>query len=63
MTKDLGFGHVVYAALNIEETHDFYINVLGFGDSDIMNLQMSPNPEDPKMKLYFMHCDNKRTIL
>ena len=60
VTKDLGFGHVVYAALNIEETHDFYINVLGFGDSDIMNLQMSPNPEDPKMKLYFMHCDNKR---
>ena len=60
VTKDLGFGHVVYAALNIEETHDFYTNVLGFGDSDIMNLQMSPNPEDPKMKLYFMHCDNKR---
>ena len=60
ITKNLGFGHVVYATLNIEETHDFYKDVLGFGDSDITDLKMSPNPEDPPMRLYFMHCDNPR---
>ena len=60
VTQGLGFGHVVFATLNIEETHNFYTEVLGFGDSDIMDLQMSPNPEDPPMRLYFMHCDNPR---
>ena len=60
VSQGLGFGHVVFATLNIEETHNFYTEVLGFGDSDIMDLQMSPNPEDPPIRLYFMHCDNPR---
>ena len=60
VTSGLGFGHVVFATLDIEEAHNFYTKVLGFGDSDIMDLKLSPNPEDPPMRLYFMHCDNPR---
>ena len=60
VTKGLGFGHVVFAAPNLELSHSFYINVLGFGDSDYMNFPMGPAPDAPEIKLNFMHCDNPR---
>jgi len=60
ITKGLGFGHVVFAAPNLEEAHDFYINVLGFADSDYMHFPMGPAPDAPQVKLNFMHCDNPR---
>ena len=31
----LGMGHVVYAALNMEECHHFYRDVMGFRDTDL----------------------------
>ncbi|MEH6604398.1 MAG: biphenyl 2,3-dioxygenase, partial [Pseudomonadales bacterium] len=31
---DMGFGHAVLPAPNLEETHEFYQHVLGFSDSD-----------------------------
>lgn len=60
VTKGLGFGHVVFAAPDLELSHSFYINVLGFGDSDYMNFPMGPAPDAPEIKLNFMHCDNPR---
>ena len=60
VTKGLGLGHVVFGALDIEPVHDFYTEVLGFGDSDIMHMRFSPNPDDPESVLYFMHCNNPR---
>ncbi len=60
VTQGLGLGHVVFGTLSVEETHDFYTNILGFGDSDIMHMRISPNPDDPESVLYFMHCDNPR---
>ena len=33
---------------------------MNFGDSDIMRMRFSPNPDDPESVLYFMHCDNPR---
>ena len=60
VTKGLGFGHVVFAAPDLELSHSFYINVLGFGDSYYMNFPMGPAPDAPEIKLNFMHCDNPR---
>jgi 3,4-dihydroxy-9,10-secoandrosta-1,3,5(10)-triene-9,17-dione 4,5-dioxygenase len=60
VTHGLGLGHVVFGTLEIEATHTFYTEVLGFGDSDIMHMRFSPDPNDPESVLYFMHCDNPR---
>ncbi|MEI6457360.1 MAG: VOC family protein [Pseudomonadota bacterium] len=60
VTGDLGMGHVVLPAPQLERTRAFYQQHLGFGDSDQMWLQMSPNPTDPKLGIYFMHAANPR---
>ena len=60
VTEGLGFGHVVFAAPELEVAHRFYIDTLGFGDSDYMNFPMGPAPDAPEVKLNFMHCDNPR---
>ncbi|MGY8772971.1 MAG: VOC family protein, partial [Gammaproteobacteria bacterium] len=49
VTKGLGLGHVVFAAPDLELSHSFYINVLGFGDSDYMNFPMGPAPDAPEI--------------
>ena len=53
-------GHLVFGTLEVEAAHDFYKEVMNFGDSDIMRMRFSPNPDDPESVLYFMHCDNPR---
>lgn len=59
VTGDMGMGHVVIPAPNMDETHDFYRSVLGFGDSD--NLTLPPPAEDaPEMNIRFMHAANAR---
>ena len=60
VTHGLGLGHVVFGTLEVEAAHTFYTDVLGFGDSDIMRMKFSPDPNDPESVLYFMHCDNPR---
>jgi 3,4-dihydroxy-9,10-secoandrosta-1,3,5(10)-triene-9,17-dione 4,5-dioxygenase len=60
VTGDMGMGHVVLPAPQLEATRSFYKQHLGFGDTDEMWLQMSPNPGDPKLGLYFLHADNPR---
>ena len=60
VTHGLGLGHLVFGTLEVEAAHDFYKEVMNFGDSDIMRMRFSPNPDDPESVLYFMHCDNPR---
>ncbi len=58
VTNDLGFGHVVMATLKIEETVEFWLSVMGFKISDIINFDMGP--ENPPIRIFFLHCDNGR---
>ena len=57
---DMGFGHAVLPASKLVETHAFYKDVLGFGDSDAMHFHFSPDPDDPGQGLNFMHVNNPR---
>jgi len=57
---DMGFGHAVLPAGNLAETHAFYCDLLGFGQTDYMHFHFSPDPEDPGQGLHFLHCDNPR---
>lgn len=57
---DMGLGHAVLPAGKLAETHRFYKEVLGFGDSDYMHFQFSPDPNDPGQGLHFMHVNNPR---
>ena len=56
----MGFGHAVLPAPNLQETHAFYRDVLGFGDTDYMHFKFSEDPNDPGMGLNFMHVNNPR---
>ncbi len=55
-----GMGHVVLPAPELEKARAFYKKHLGFADTDEMWLQMSPNPADPRLGIYFLHADNPR---
>lgn len=59
VTGDMGMGHGVLPAPNTDEVHNFYRDVLGFGDSD--NLVLPPPAEGaPQMNVRFMHAANPR---
>ena len=59
VTGELGLGHVVFAAPNFAETHAFYREVLGMGDTDL--------PEIPvgvaTMRFAFMHANGRHHSL
>ncbi len=57
---DMGFGHAVLPASKLQATHEFYRDVLGFGDTDYMHFKFSDDPNDPGQGLHFMHCNNPR---
>ncbi len=59
VTGDMGLGHYVVPAPNIDETHEFYKTVLGFGDSDDLTLP-PPTEGAPEMRIVFMHAGNPR---
>lgn len=59
VTGDMGLGHVVLPAPDIEQVHSFYIDVLGFGDSDDLHLP-APAEGAPEMRVMFMHANNPR---
>lgn len=56
VTDRLGMGHSVLPALNYEPTVKFWTDIMGFGVSDILNIQIGPK----LVRLSFMHCDNPR---
>lgn len=57
---DMGFGHAVLPAGKLQETHDFYQDVLGFSDTDYMHFKFTDDPNDPGQGLHFMHVSNPR---
>jgi 3,4-dihydroxy-9,10-secoandrosta-1,3,5(10)-triene-9,17-dione 4,5-dioxygenase len=57
---DMGLGHAVLPAPNLAETHAFYRDVMGFGDTDYMHFHFSEDPGDPGQGLNFMHVQNPR---
>ncbi|MSR00111.1 MAG: biphenyl 2,3-dioxygenase [Gammaproteobacteria bacterium] len=57
---DLGMGHVVLPAAQLEATHQFYKNLLGFDDTDEMRIPISPDPTVPLLQILFMHCISRR---
>ncbi len=59
VTGPLGMGHVVYGTLAFAETHAFYRDVMGFGDTDLPEIEMGP-PGSPKMGIAFMHAATGR---
>ena len=56
ITDDGGLGHVVIPALKLKETRAFYIDLLGFGDSDEMRIPF----EDSSLGLHFLHATGPR---
>lgn len=56
---DIGMGHVVYGTLAYAECHDFYRNVMGFGDTDLPEIEAGP-PGSPKIGVAFMHAATGR---
>lgn len=59
VTGELGYGHIVLPAPQIDATRDFLIDVLGFGMSDFM-VHRPLGPDGPAMRIDFMHCANAR---
>ena len=58
---EMGLGHVVFAALNFEEVHAFYKDVMGFGDTDLGHFYLAGGGEDdPGVQFAFLHADNRR---
>jgi 3,4-dihydroxy-9,10-secoandrosta-1,3,5(10)-triene-9,17-dione 4,5-dioxygenase len=60
VASELGMGHVVLPAPQLEAARAFYEQHLGCAKTDEMWLQMSPNPADPKLGIYFMHAESRR---
>lgn len=61
VTDGMGMGHVVLPALKLAETRAFYVDLLGFGDSDEARFYFQGGgDDDPGIGFYFLHCDNPR---
>jgi 3,4-dihydroxy-9,10-secoandrosta-1,3,5(10)-triene-9,17-dione 4,5-dioxygenase len=60
IASEQGMGHVVLPAPQLESAREFYKKHLGFDDTDEMWLDMTGNPADPRLGIYFMHADNRR---
>ena len=57
-TGDMGFGHAVLPAPEIEATHAYYVDQIGLGNSDDL---YPPMPEGaPDARVIFLHADNPR---
>ena len=57
---EMGLGHVVLAALNFDEVHAFYKDVLGFGDTDLGRFYLAGGDDDPGVGFAFLHAENAR---
>ena len=61
VTGELGMGHAVFSAPNFDETHAFYRDLIGFGDTDTPRFYFGGGgSEDPGMGFAFMHAENGR---
>lgn len=59
VTGEMGMGHAVFAAPNFAETHAFYRDVIGLGDTDLPSFFLM-GPDGPEMHFAFMHGSSGR---
>lgn len=60
----MGMGHIVLTAPNFEETHTFYKDVLGFGDTDLGRFYLAGGgADDPGVGFAFLHCNGRHHSL
>lgn len=57
---DMGLGHLAVATPELEASHQFFTEVMGFGQTDYMHFNFSGQEDDPGQGLHFMHCNNPR---
>ena len=55
---NMGFGHAVLAASDVEQSRRFWIDLIGFRLTDTMHFELAPGA--PSKALYFLHADNPR---
>jgi 3,4-dihydroxy-9,10-secoandrosta-1,3,5(10)-triene-9,17-dione 4,5-dioxygenase len=60
VTGNMGLGHIVLPTTKLEASRSFFVDLLGFGDTDRVRVFLSADPADPGLGLYFLHCDNPR---
>ncbi|HKT77285.1 MAG TPA: VOC family protein [Sphingobium sp.] len=61
---EMGLGHVVLTAPNFDETHAFYKDVMGFGDTDLGRFYlMGGGADDPGVGFAFLHCNSRHHSL
>lgn len=61
---DMGLGHIVLTAPNFDETHRFYREVLGFGDTDLGRFYLAGGgPDDTGIGFAFLHCNRRHHSL
>ena len=61
---DMGLGHVVLTAPNFDETHSFYKDVMGFGDTDLGRFYLNGGGrDDPGVGFAFLHCNGRHHSL
>ncbi|CAN0587013.1 unnamed protein product, partial [Ectocarpus sp. 12 AP-2014] len=55
--------HTVLPAPDFDATVEFFVDVLGFGLSDLMKIRFTPDPAEPEKRLWFMHCNGRHHSL
>ncbi len=60
ITGNMGMGHVVLPSMNFDESLQFWRDVCGFGLSDILHAQLSP---EFRARIFFMHCNPRQHSL
>lgn len=56
LTDGVGFGHVVFAATDLDASHRFLVDGLGFGQSDWIEMEIA---DDITVQVRFYHCNRR----
>ncbi len=56
LTEGVGFGHVVFATTDFDESHHFLTDVLGFRQSDWLEMEIM---EGVELMVRFYHCNER----
>jgi len=60
VTGNMGMGHVVLPSMNFDASLVFWRDVCGFGLSDMLHAQLSP---EHRARIFFMHCNPRQHSL
>jgi 2,3-dihydroxybiphenyl 1,2-dioxygenase len=56
LTESVGFGHVVFATTEYDETHRFLVDGLGLRQSDWLEMEIA---EGLELEVHFYHCNER----